>query len=610
MFVSCLNVDALCASKVLTSALKKELIQFQVVPIVGYTDLKRHYEKLDDDISNIILLGCGAMVDLESFFEINPEDWLDELNRNEDGSFMTRRSIYVIDGHKPWNLDNIFGSHIVTCFDDGFIDKELAEEREAFTTLISLQDQDNDDDDDDDDEESDSDDDTDKDEDDDEEDGNPTDDDEEDEDDLTSSQIRKRKHKQETKSRKRQIRSNEKIVEQYYSTGMTINISVSLQVYTLLSEIGETNIESLWLTIIGTISLDSQYPEVYRAAFDALKAEAGRLSPTDNTSKNADSSSLTVDKDYYLFLLRHWTLYDSFFYSNYVNAKLSIWREDGRKKLHKMFAHMGISLQDCKQNWMYMNSEIKNNLPETFKNVLGRYDLDELVRDGFLRTYGFRGSLSASECVEAVSALLEHDNVQKLEENDDDIDELIVKKEKVWISNFWQSWDALDNNMEHIHKGLEYAKQFQKVVFNTGMAVLEKRQLRNLKIYRLVVLADGPDVEMFRNPLLLTRLGNWILECCAEIDKTLLPLVMASLNEATDTYLVIGLAPRYPRGRRALEDLDQTTTMLNTFSVAFQQVAISTGAKVRIDSFESSIIEIRKEDLSPFLEKLTLSGLV
>ncbi|ONH68231.1 Cell division control protein 45 [Cyberlindnera fabianii] len=500
VFVSCLNVDALCASKVLTSALKKELIQFQVVPIVGYTDLKRHYEKLDDDISNIILLGCGAMVDLESFFEINPEDWLDELNRNEDGSFMTRRSIY--------------------------------------------------------------------------------------------------------------IRSNEKIVEQYYSTGMTINISVSLQVYTLLSEIGETNIESLWLTIIGTISLDSQYPEVYRAAFDALKAEAGRLSPTDNTSKNADSSSLTVDKDYYLFLLRHWTLYDSFFYSNYVNAKLSIWREDGRKKLHKMFAHMGISLQDCKQNWMYMNSEIKNNLPETFKNVLGRYDLDELVRDGFLRTYGFRGSLSASECVEAVSALLEHDNVQKLEENDDDIDELIVKKEKVWISNFWQSWDALDNNMEHIHKGLEYAKQFQKVVFNTGMAVLEKRQLRNLKIYRLVVLADGPDVEMFRNPLLLTRLGNWILECCAEIDKTLLPLVMASLNEATDTYLVIGLAPRYPRGRRALEDLDQTTTMLNTFSVAFQQVAISTGAKVRIDSFESSIIEIRKEDLSPFLEKLTLSGLV
>ncbi|CAM9016514.1 unnamed protein product [Wickerhamomyces anomalus] len=604
IFVSCLNIDALCASKILTHVLKKELIQYQLIPIVGYTELKAHYDKLDDDISNIILLGCGSMVDLESFFEIDPNAFMDNDSGLDEGEQTSSRKIYVIDGHKPWNLDNVFGSHIITCLDDGFIDRELSKEKEAYETLISLQGDEDEDENSDSENES-----TDEDED---EDNHEISEDEDADGNVSdSSESRKRKHKAEHKAKKKKIKHNEQILEGYYSTGTTISVSVSLQVYTLLSEIGETNTENLWLTIIGTISLDSQYPEVYRSTFKSLKSEVTRLNPTTlNNTKNADSLSLSIDTDYYLFLLRHWTLYDSFFYSNYVNAKLSIWQEEGRKKLHKMFARMGISLQDTKQHWLYMDSTIKKNLNVTFNRVLGYYGLEDLIREGFLRTFGFRGSISASECVESIAALLEHDKSAVEYSEDEDINELISKKEKVWISNFWSSWDALDNNVELITKGLEYAKDYQKIIFNTGMAILEKRMLKNLKIYRLVVLKDGPDIEYFKNPLILTRLGNWILESCAEFDRNLLPLVLAALDEKTDTYLVIGLAPRYPRGRKNLEDLNQSTTMLNTFSIAFQQVANNTGAKVRIDSFESSIIEIRKEDLAPFLERLTLSGLV
>jgi len=605
IFVACLNIDSLCASKTLTHVLKKELIQYQVIPVVGYSELKSHYDKLDDDITNIILLGCGAMVDLESFFEIDPNSFMDNDSRTEGGEVRPSRRIYVIDGHKPWNLDNVFGSHIITCLDDGFIDKELHNEKEAYEALISLQGDDEEEEESESEEESEEED-TDKDED--------EDDDEDDDDEgnnSDTSESRKRKHKAEHKSRKKKIKQNEKVLEDYYSIGTTISVSVSLQLYTLLSEIGETNTENLWLTIIGTISLDSQYPEVYRSTFRSLKSEVTRLNPTTlNNTKNADSLNLTIDTDYYLFLLRHWTLYDSFYYSNYVNAKLSTWQEEGRKKLHKMFAKMGISLQDSKQNWLYMDSTIKKNLNVTFNRVLGYYGLEDLIREGFLRTFGFRGSISASECVESITALLEHDKTPIEYSEDEDINELITKKEKAWITNFWSSWDALDNNVELITKGMEYAKDYQKIIFNTGMAILEKRMLKNLKIYRLAVLQDGPDIEYFKNPMILTRLGNWILECCAEFDRHLLPLVLAALDERTDTFLVVGLAPRYPRGRKNLEDLSQSNTMLNTFSVAFQQVANNTGAKVRIDSFESSVIEIRKEDLAPFLEKLTLSGLV
>lgn len=122
------------------------------------------------------------------------------------------------------------------------------------------------------------------------------------------------------------------------------------------------------------------------------------------------------------------------------------------------------------------------------------------------------------------------------------------------------------------------------------------------------MLQDGPDLDLYKNPLTLLRLGNWLIECCAESeDKNLLPMVLASLDETADTYLVAGLAPRYPRG---IDTLESSRPVLNNFSVAFQHIANETGAKVRIDNFESSIIEIKKEDLSPFLEKLTLSGLL
>ena len=67
IFVSCLDVDALCAAKILSLLLRKELIQYQLIPTTGYSDLKLHYDKLDSEVTNIILIGCGAMLDLEGF---------------------------------------------------------------------------------------------------------------------------------------------------------------------------------------------------------------------------------------------------------------------------------------------------------------------------------------------------------------------------------------------------------------------------------------------------------------------------------------------------------------------------------------------------------------
>lgn len=691
VFVSCLDIDSLCAAKIVSLLLRKELIQYQLIPVVGYSDLKGHYSKLDADVSNVILIGCGAMLDLETFFDINIDELAyefseeelrkqrglnDTLDVNDDlkitlhKNIAFRRKIYVIDGHRPWNLDNVFGSSVVVCLDDGFVDSNLVDQKSAYDVLVEQDEEESEDEDEDEDEES----------------ASLAEidislNDEEisfnsqDSEDAISRKrkIQERRLKNLKKQRKLEKTIHEETIQSYYNQGTTIMTATTTIVYALLASIGETSLENLWLAIIGTSSLDNQYPEIYDKLQPLLKDEVLRLNPSNNSisnnninEKTADSTSLSIERDYHLFLLRHWTLYDSFFYSSHVNSKLNLWREDGRKKLHKLFAKMGVSLASAQQKWLYMDVRIKRQLPFIFNKYLPIYGLEGVVREGFIRTFGYTGQLSAMECVEALTALLESDkrllsgdreNTPISGDEDDSQDEQeriqdkIDRKEKAWINNFWSSWDALNMNpstvnssksinsnfkkskgFELLLQGLEQAKVIQQVIFKTGMSLLERKLVKNLRLYRLCVLNDGsiPDLSIFNNPLMLAKLGSWLLENLSELflinsSQSLKPLVVASLDMATDTYLVIGMAPKYPRGmdnttRAKLmqgqqDDQEKNgaptlTTRLNTFSVAFQQLANTSGAKVRIDSFDSSVIEIRKDDLPPFLEKLTLSGLI
>lgn len=49
---------------------------------------------------------------------------------------------------------------------------------------------------------------------------------------------------------------------------------------------------------------------------------------------------------------------------------------------------------------------------------------------------------------------------------------------------------------------------------------------------------------------------------------------------------------------------------LNKFGSAFQDVVAETNARVRIDSFEHCVVEVRKEDLGGFLESLSMKAVV
>lgn len=206
--------------------------------------------------------------------------------------------------------------------------------------------------------------------------------------------------------------------------------------------------------------------------------------------------------------------------------------------------------------------------------------------------------------------------------------------------------------------------------------------------FRMCVVKDSTEAQIFNHPGALTKLALWIGEALAEQEKEATgrlaqggrgtPLVVASLNEKRGVYTIVGTgggggpdiafldkeaakkkeqmrqekakakeesrrnkqkireekrAARADRGHDDDDDPEDETESegsdtsdsesededdeprgkgfgLNRFGTAFQDVIAETSARVRIDSFEHCVVEVRKEDLSGFLESLSSKGVV
>lgn len=215
--------------------------------------------------------------------------------------------------------------------------------------------------------------------------------------------------------------------------------------------------------------------------------------------------------------------------------------------------------------------------------------------------------------------------------------------------------------------------------------MIQKKQIKHLRAFRLCVVKDGPDVPLFNHPAALTKLALWIGEALLEQERETTgrlsrggrgtPLVVASLDEKQGVYVVVGTgggggpdtafldreaarkrkiekeekakrkeadraarqrireekaAAREAEGLEADDDEDLETESegedlsesedeaegkergygLNRFGTAFNDVIGETGARVRVDSFEHCVVEVKKEDLGGFLEALSMKAVV
>ncbi|CAX40283.1 DNA replication initiation factor, putative [Candida dubliniensis CD36] len=557
IFVSCLDVDALCAAKILSLLLRKELIQYQLIPTTGYSDLKSHYDKLDNEVTNIILIGCGAMLDLEGFFDVNPEEFLGhnsttnghtidnaneaeiELDVVKTDNFALTRKIYVVDGHRPWNLDNLFGSAMVVCLDNGYVDGNLNNEKESYNVLVEMSDSEDEDEDEDEDEERN---------------GNNNGDDQ----DGDKTDVDDENDEPRASTSRRGVKSiHEDKIQTYYNQSSTITSSCSITVYALVSAIGETNVDNLWLGIVGASGFDC-------SIF------------VDEVRRFSNDSGIHMERGTYLPLLRHSSLYDALLY-NWI---------DGDKRIHKILAKMGVPIVAAKQQWQYLDPPIKNKLPGLLKKYLPELPQVEIF---------YRCGVTSMDVFVSLTALLEtgvglnsnNNNNNGVDHGDlEDENEIIRReiksRESSYIRNFWSAFDSVSSfgiaNNIGLEKGITAAKLVQKELFQTIKYIIEQKLIKNLKVYRLCILKDESSHSGFDNPVLLIKLSNRIMDYLKQ--QTSKPLVVAA--ELSNTYFVLGIG----------------------INNAFSKIS---GAQMKKDFFEVSLVEIKKEDLAPFLEQLTFN---
>lgn len=162
-------------------------------------------------------------------------------------------------------------------------------------------------------------------------------------------------------------------------------------------------------------------------------------------------------------LIRHWSLYDAMLHSGYLGTKLHIWSEAGKKRLHKLLAKMGMSLNQVKQNYTHMDVDLKRGLRDRLEKYAPLYGLNGIVKEGFVRCWGWKGCLSAVDVGYIIGSILEvgtkerelngHQNQHRqepaLSQDPDDAaakersEKLMDDEAQEFVDNFWAAYDAL-----------------------------------------------------------------------------------------------------------------------------------------------------------------------
>ena len=429
----------------------------------------------------------------------------------------------------------------------------------------------------------------------------------------------------------RMRRQHEATVEAYYDLGTSYSEPVSSMLYSLASELGREDNDLLWLALVGVSSVDlspfstisssssSRAPDRAESIREVLRDEVRRLNPIPEAelrrsttsgaaadgiipthARSPTDTAIRLAPEPKFLLIRHWSLYDSMLHSPFLSTRLHVWSDAGRKRLHKLLAKMGVSLQEAGKGYVHMDMEIKRSLRTRILKFADMYNLDGLVpgdegRAGqrgwsFVRSWGWRATLSAVDVAIVVGAILEvgpqasaktsdvpsapqqsrqlhyNQRVRGLptpphsEDGSSQPTDAAAATSLTpdWITHrFFAAYDALNPRSTSAHQGLGVlldhiptAQHLHRAILRTGSALIVKKQIRHLRSFHMGVVKEGPDVALFTHPGALTKLAAWVGDAVAvlEADKKGASareadeaLVLGCLDETRGVYTVVGL---------------------------------------------------------------------
>jgi cell division control protein 45 len=625
------DVDALCALRILVVLLRADWVKYEIVPVMNYDQLDLKIEDYKNtDAKSFVMINCGGTRDMSKY-------WFNSA---------TNFICLLLDVHRPSHHNNVHSKLVVIIDDnqnsyddcpqeDDLLDLEESDEEENLEEIPEADEFEEDN----------------------KEEGkeeskprrrlNKKTNGEENFDDVDFSASKDRKTADvDDKQIKRRIKIKKRMKIQNYYSGNYFGYPSSYILYHITQNMNRDDSYALWLLIIAVTDLylkshinNTQYDTLYNECLKHVTTLANKVQPTrsikteviDNEmlvdkkndysdvivkTSHRETKSIVLETDYNLYLYRHWNLFESFIYSSYTLARLTTWKEPGKKEVQKIFAYMGIPFDEAKQKYAFMKNEYKSLFKEKIVEISKKFDLKELLFSSFVYQFDQRTQFSASDFVHCISAILQYPfALTELEEPGFDDDEFAgevtsdPEKRKVIDENnkamkahkydhFWASYDLLSLKKAKLIKvSIDLAVKFQITLVSNGTAIIDKKSITPSKNFRYSIINTdvAEEIKYFQHPLSLEKLALFVTDTHQNnvLFKNKLaykPFVLAVLNSINKTYLVAGV-------------LGKTNGDKNQFAMKFRVCAKNTGANLLLCNFDDSIVEIPKDNFIPFLEE-------
>ncbi|XP_016022396.2 cell division control protein 45 homolog [Rousettus aegyptiacus] len=537
-----LDVDALCACKILQALFQCDHVQYTLVPVSGWQELETAFLEHKEQFHYFILINCGANIDL-----------LDILQPDEDAIF------FVCDTHRPVNVVNVYNDTQikllikqdddleVPAYDDIFRDEEEDEEHSGNTGDGS----------------------------------EPSEKRTRLEEEIVA-QTMKRRERREWEARRRDILFD---YEQYEYHGT----SSAMVIFDLAWMMSKDLNDMLWWAIVGLTDQwvqDKITQMKYVTDVGILQRHVSRHNHRDEDEENAlsvDCMRISFEYDLRLVLYQHWSLHDSLCNTCYTAARFKLWSVHGQKRLQEFLADMGLPLKQVKQKFQSMDISLKENLREMIEESANKFGMKDMRVQTFSIHFGFKHKFLASDVVFATMSLMES-----------------PEKDSSGTNNFIQALDSLSrSNLDKLYLGLELAKKQLRATQQTIASCLCTNLVISQGPFLYCSLMEGtPDVMLFSKPASLSLLSRHLLKSfvCSTKNRRckLLPLVMAApLNVEQGTVTVVGVPPE-----------TDSSDKKNFFGRAFEKAAEGTNSRTLHNYFDLSVIELKAEDRSKFLDGL------
>ncbi|XP_068452375.1 cell division control protein 45 homolog [Clinocottus analis] len=541
------DIDALCACKILQVLFHCDQVQYTLVPVTGWQDLSTAFLEHREQFRYFVLINCGANVDL-----------LEMLQPDDDSVF------FICDTHRPVDVVNVYNdSQIkllikqdddlgVPSYDDIFRDEDDEEGEGGDSGNES------------------------------EEGSEPSGKRRRFDEEAVERRIERRRAKVEWEGRRREILFD---YEQYEYHGT----AASMMLFELAWVLTKDTKDMLWWAVIGLTDQwvhDKITHMKYVTDIATMQRHVSRHNHRNEDEENSlsiDCMRISFEYDLRLSLYQHWSLYESICNSCYTACNFKLWTLNGQKKLQEFLADMGLPLKQVRQKFHSMDMTIKENLRDVIEESSNKYGMKDIRIQTFGVHFGFKNRFLAADMVHATAALLES-----------------TEKDESAGDNFIKALDSLSrSNVDRLHSGIDLAKRKLVAVQQTVASCICTNLIVSQGPFLYCYLMEGtPDVKLFSKPMALTLLCKYLLKAFVQSTRNkrckLLPLIMAAPKDVEKgSVIVVGIPPE-----------SETSDKKNFFGRAFEKAAESTSSRTLHDNFDTSIIELKTEDRSKFLDAL------